>query len=125
MSIKIQPKFGRVLIERQKLKSTIIIPDAIGKRNAHCEGVIAALGETAGWTDVPGQGFVQTLKVGDRVVFGRHSGTWLDNTFTPAFHPQTKERGLKDNDDGTLFMCQDADILAVIESIEERKEEAA
>lgn len=120
-ALPIQPKFGRVLIEREVLKSTIIIPDGIGKRNAHCEGIIVALGETAGWADVPGQGYIQTLKVGDRVVFGRHAGAWLDNTFTPAFHPQTKERGIRDNDDGTLFVCQDADIIAVIGEQAERK----
>lgn len=121
--INIKPKFGRVLIKREKLKSNagnIIIPESVGKRNAHCEGVIVALGETAGWTEIPNQGIMQTLKIGDRVVFGRHSGAWLDNTFTPAFHPTTKERGLKDNDDGTMFVCQDADIIAVIEQQEEQ-----
>lgn len=122
----INPKFGRVLIEREKLKSNtnLIIPDNIGKKNAHCEGIIVALGETAGWTEVPNQGYVQTLKVGDRVVFGRHAGAWLDNTFTPAFHPITKERGLKDNDDGIFFVCQDADIIAVITPKDEQKEAA-
>lgn len=122
--LKIQPKFGRVLIEREKLKSTIIIPEGAAKRNAHCEGVIVALGETAGWTEVPNQGIVQTLKIGDRVVFGRHAGAWLDGTFSLAFHPQTKERGVKDNDDGTLFICQDADIIAVI-TVEQKAKEAA
>lgn len=121
--IDIRPKFGRVLIKREKLKSSsgnIIIPDSASKKNAHCEGIIVALGETAGWTDVPNQGIVQTLKIGDRVVFGRHAGAWLDNTFTPAFHPVTKERGIKENDDGTMFVCQDADIIAVIEQKEEQ-----
>lgn len=108
-SISYEPKFGRVLIKREihdKTKGGIIIPNA--KRHASCEGIIVALGETAGWTEtydehkdrVP----VQTLHVGKRVIFGRHSGAWLDATYT----------GDKDNDDGTLFICQDADILAVI-----------
>lgn len=65
------------------------------------------LGETAGWVDVYKDGTqtpIQTMFVGDKVIFGRHSGAWLDATTT----------GEKDNDDGSLFICQDADILAVI-----------
>lgn len=99
------PKFGRVLIKREIKEKigSIILPDA--KRHARCEGVIVALGETAGWADVPGQGNVQTMKVGDHVIFGRHSGAWLDATYARD----------SENDDGTLFICQDADILCIIE----------
>lgn len=99
------PKFGRVLIERkisEKIGS-IILPDA--QRHATSEGVIVALGETAGWAEIPEQGYTQTLKVGDNVIFGRHSGAWLDATYG--------NKGAA-NDDGKLFICQDADILAVI-----------
>jgi chaperonin GroES len=99
------PKFGRVLIRRevkQETKGGIILPDA--KRHASNTGIILALGETAGWVEVPNQGFIQTMKVGDQVVFGKHSGAWLDGTYKPD----------GTNDDGTLFICQDADILAVI-----------
>lgn len=100
--VKYQPKFGRVLIKREiKAKiGSIIIPDA--KRYATCEGVIVALGETAGWAEIPEKGYVQTLNVGDSVIFGRHSGAWLDASYAA------------DKDDGTLFICQDADILAVM-----------
>ena len=108
-SVKYKPKFGRVLIQREindKSKGGIIIPNA--KRHANSEGVILALGETAGWTEsYDEQGTlnpIQTLKVGDRVLFGRHSGAWLDGM-----------QGVKDaEEDGTLFICQDQDILAVI-----------
>lgn len=104
-----EPKFGRVLIKREVKEKigSIIIADA--KRYASCEGVIAALGETAGWTSVPTDSgestYQQTLKVGDRVLFGRHSGAWIDATYGTNG---------ADNDDGSLFMCQDQDILAVI-----------
>lgn len=111
--LKYEPKFGRVLVKREiKEKSAggIIIPDA--KRHASCEGVIVALGETAGFTDSYFKDedgtwqlhTVQTMKVGQRVLFGRHSGAWLDSS--------TKDG--KENDDGTLFICQDQDILAII-----------
>lgn len=107
--VKYQPKFGRVLIEREiveKTKGGIFIPNA--KRHANCEGTIIALGESAGWTrayDEAGQEIsVRAFKVGDKVVFGRHAGAWLDST-------QISD---KDSDDGTLFICQDEDILAVI-----------
>lgn len=104
-SVKYKPKFGRVLIKREVKEKTaggIIIPDA--KRHATCEGVILALGETAGWAEVPENGHIQTMKVGDKVIFGRHSGAWLDATYG--------NNGA--NDDGSLFICQDADILAII-----------
>lgn len=103
-SIKYQPKFGRVLIERevQKKSSLIIVPNA--KTYAKCEGVIVALGETAGITEIPGDDPVQTLKIGDKVIFGRHAGAWLDASYT--------DKG--EQDDGTLFICQDQDILCVI-----------
>lgn len=110
-SVNYQPKFGRVLIKRElKEKSLggIIIPDTAAKRNASCVGVIVALGETAGWTETfndSGERIpVQTLKQGQKVIFGRHSGAWLDASYS--------DKG--ETDDGTLFICQDADILAVI-----------
>lgn len=104
-----EPKLGRVLIRREISEKigSIIIPDA--KRHARCEGIIIALGETAGYTqayeDNGDTRIIQTLNVGDKVLFGRHAGAWID-----ASHKTTGE----ENDDGTLFLCQDEDILAVI-----------
>lgn len=114
MSCKYEPKFGRVLIEREIKNQTsggIILMNA--KRHASCTGKIVALGETAGFTEAPYQDedgtwvqhTVQTMRVGDEVIFGRHSGAWLDATYS--------DKG-QDNDDGKLFICQDQDILAVI-----------
>jgi co-chaperonin GroES (HSP10) len=110
---KYNPKFGRVLIEREVTKKTtggIIIPDSASKRNASCIGKIIALGETAGWTETFDESgdriAVQTLKIGQTVIFGRHSGAWLDATYD--------NKG-GENDDGSLFICQDADILATVE----------
>lgn len=109
MEVKLQPKFGRVLIKREIKEKTaggIIIPDA--KRHANCEGVIQAMGETAGWVEVYEDGQLVPKKifdVGDKVMFGRYAGTWIDGTLS---------KDGKDNDDGTLFMCSDADILAVM-----------
>lgn len=107
-----EPKFGRVLIQRevQKKNSLIIVPNA--KNHAKCEGVIVGLGETAGWIELNGES-IQTLKVGNKVIFGRHSGAWIDATYT--------DKG--EQDDGTLFICQDADILCVVKP--EQKEKAA
>lgn len=119
-SVKYEPKFGRVIIKREVTTKTtggIIIPDNAAKRNANCIGTVVALGETAGWTETYKDGErvpVQTLKVGDLVVFGRHSGAWLDATYGA--------NGA--NDDGTMFICQDADILAVIREQAQMKEAA-
>jgi len=102
---KYEPKFGRVLIEREikeKTNGGIIIPNA--KRHASCMGKIVALGETAGIVNVDDES-KQIFNIGDTVVFGRYSGTWLDATYNDRNEA---------NDDGKLFICQDEDILAVI-----------
>lgn len=114
-----EPKFGRVLIEREVKKQigSILLPDNQAMRHAPCRGKIVALGETAGWTetydDKGDRIVVQTLRVGDEVIFGRHSGAWIDATYANGT-PQ---------DDGSLFVCMDADILAVIKP--EQLEKAA
>lgn len=107
-----KPKFGRVLIEREVKTTTsggIILTNEAAIRNAVCEGIIKALGETAGWAETYQDGErvpIQTLKVGQKVIFGRYSGQWLDATYGSDG---------KDKDDGKLFICQDADIIAVKE----------
>lgn len=90
-SVKYQPIFARVLIKREISEKigSVYIPNA--KKYASSEGTIIALGETA--SDI--------LQIGQKVIFGKHSGTWLD--------PSNKE-----TDEGTLFMCADEDILAII-----------
>lgn len=103
--VKYKPLFGRVLIEREvKSKSNggIILPDA--KRHARCEGKVIAIGPTA-----------EGVKVGDHVIFGKHAGAWLDNTYSLA-KAVTGQVGVKDNEDGTIFICADEDILAIVEA---------
>lgn len=112
MSKNYEPKFGRVLIEREvneKTNGGIILPESAIKRHAHSEGTIIALGETAGWTDVPDpvNGELtrkQIFKIGDKVLFGRHAGAWLD---------QYQGVNVKEGNE-RLFICADEDILAVI-----------
>lgn len=108
--VKYVPKFGRVLIKREIKEKTaggIYIPDA--KRHARLEGVIIGLGSTAGWTSSYDDSGKEIRKrefdIGDKVLFGRHAGAWIDAS--------NKISG-EENDDGTLFICQDEDILAVI-----------
>lgn len=107
---KYQPKFGRVLIKREvkeKTKGGIILTQDVAKRHARCEGEIVALGETAGWVEVYKDGQlipIKSMEIGDKVLFGRHAGAWLD---------ASDEKNEKD--DGTLFICQDSDILAIIQ----------
>lgn len=112
MAESYRPIFGRVLIEREVLKKvgSIIIPETEQKRQAICKGKIVALGETAGWTKsytkTGEDKMICVLNVGDVVSFGRHAGTWMDKTY-----------GLAKNDDdqAPYFLCQDQDIIAVIE----------
>lgn len=92
---KYTPLFGRVIIKREihAKKGSILIPEGIAKRHARTEGVVVRIGDQ-----------VEGVKPGDKVIFGKHAGAWLDSTYS-----QTGE-----NDDGTLFMCQDEDILAIV-----------
>lgn len=111
MAESYRPLFGRVLLERKTLDKvgSILIPEDQRKRQAICKGKIVALGETAGWTKTyteDGEKTICTLKIGDVVSFGRHAGTWLDNSYGVA----------KENDEAApYFLCQDVDLLAVIE----------
>lgn len=110
---KYRPLFGRVVIERQvtaKTKGGIIIPDNQQKRMATANGTIVALGETAGlsnFRDEAGEEkTVRVLKLGDKVIFGRHAGSWLDSTYSAT----------EKDDEAKFFICQDEDILAVEEA---------
>lgn len=105
---KYKPLFARVLIKREVTEKigNVLIPENIQKRHAKCEGVIVDKGPTAD----------ESINIGDRVIFGRHAGTWLDATYGLVRDAQGRQLGaVSDNDDGTLFLCQDEDILAVIE----------
>lgn len=114
MAEKYRPLFGRVLLERKTLSKvgSIIIPEDQRKRQAVCKGKIIALGETAGWTRVYDEGGIErmerAIKVGDIVSFGRHAGTWLDASYGVSNN---------DKDDAPYFLCQDEDLLAVIEGV--------
>lgn len=102
---KYAPLFGRVIIKREidtKIGS-VLLPEHITKRHARCEGVIVAVGPTVD----------ESIKPGMHVIFGRHSGTWLDGTYSLAKNAQGQS-GIKDNDDGVYFLCQDEDLLATI-----------
>jgi len=109
-SIKHKPVYSRVLIQRtiqEKTAGGIIIPNA--KRHANCVGIIVSLGSTAGWVDTyddEGNPILKReLAEGQKVAFGRHSGAWLDATYNQQGDA---------NDDGTLFICDEKDILTVI-----------
>lgn len=105
--VKYKPLFGRVLIKREVHEKigSVLLPDNIQKRHAKCEGVVVDKGPTAD----------ESIQIGSRVIFGRHAGTWLDATYGLVRDPSGKAVGVSDQDDGTLFLCQDEDILAFIE----------
>lgn len=103
-----QPLFGRVIIEREvtEKKGSVLIPEHLRRKHARCEGKIVAKGPAAD----------ETISIGDHVIFGRHSGTWLDATYSAA-SIQTQQglrAGLQENDDGKYFLCQDEDLLAIV-----------
>lgn len=97
------PLFARVLIRRtvEEKRGSIILPDA--KRHARSEGIVIAKGPTAD----------ENISVGDHVIFGKHAGAWLDSTYTEMKDARGIV-GIKDNNDGTLFICQDEDILCKV-----------
>lgn len=102
---KYTPLFARVLIKREieEKRGSIILPDA--KRHARSEGKVVAVGPTVD----------ENIKVGDHVIFGKHAGAWLDSTYS-QIKDQRGVIGVRDNDDGTLFICQDEDVLVKVEA---------
>lgn len=105
MKAAYKPLFGRVLIKREieEKRGSIILPDA--KRHARNEGVVVAIGPTVD----------ENIKVGQHVIFGKHAGAWIDNTYSDIKDPRGKIVAQNANDDGTLFICQDEDLLAIVE----------
>jgi len=73
--MKIKPLGDRVLIkpseEKEKTKGGIVLPDTAKERPQ--EGEIVAVGEGKKTDD--GKVIAPTLKVGDKVLYGKYSGT--------------------------------------------------
>ncbi len=73
--MKIRPLHDRVLVQRveeeEKTKGGIIIPDSAKEKPA--EGKVVAVGDGKILED--GKKVALEVKVGDRVIFGKYSGT--------------------------------------------------
>ena len=72
--VKIKPLGDRVIvkpIERETMKGGIIIPDTAKEKPM--EGEVLAVG--AGKLDEKGNRVAMEVKVGDRVLYGKYSGT--------------------------------------------------
>lgn len=98
--MKIFPKFDRVLVKRESLKdasSVIIIPDQVDKQNRSERGEVVAVGPTAGMYDKDMEK-VETIKVGAKVIFGKHAGAEIQM------------------DKESYWIVQDTDILAEYEN---------
>lgn len=81
-----EPLFARVLLEREKIKTTgIIIPESVEKRNMPEKGIVLKVGPTA-------DDSVKAL-VGKSVYFAKFAGAWLK---------------VGDRD---IYVCQDEDLL--------------
>lgn len=83
-----EPVFARVIVQREILKSKfgLIIPENAAKREASAVGIVVAVGPTADLS----------IEVGQKVLFGRFSGEWMER------------------EEGEYFILQDEDILAII-----------
>ncbi|MBP1884816.1 MULTISPECIES: co-chaperone GroES [Sinorhizobium] len=97
--MKFQPLHDRILIRRvtseEKTKAGIIIPDTAKEKPQ--EGEVIAVGPGA--RNEQGQLVVLDVKVGDRVLFGKWSGTEIK----------------VDGED--LLILKEADVLGVIEDL--------
>ena len=73
--MKVKPLYDRVLIKRtetqEKIKGGIIIPDTAKEKPQ--EGEVIAVG--AGRVDDEGKRHPLEVKVGDRILFGKYSGS--------------------------------------------------
>ena len=83
----LRPLFARVLLERERVKTNLIIPYTADKRNAPTKGRVIAKGPTAD----------PSIEIGATILFGKFAGDWL-----------------KDGDQ-EVYVCQDEDIIAVVE----------
>ena len=97
MAIKIRPLHDRVIVKRieeeEKTKGGIIIPDTAKEKPQ--EGKILAAGP--GDRDEDGNRIAMEVKVGDRVLYAKYSGT------------EVKMDGKK------MLILRESDILAIVE----------
>jgi chaperonin GroES len=93
-----RPLHDRVLVRRvqaeEKTKGGIIIPDTVQEKPI--EGEVLAVG--SGSRDEQGQIHPLDVKVGDRILFGKWSGTEVKI------------------DDGDLLVIKESDIMGVVEA---------
>lgn len=73
--MKVRPLADRILAkrieEKEQKRGTIVIPDSA--REKPMEGKVLAVG--SGKHDKEGKRIPLTVKVGDRILFGKHTGT--------------------------------------------------
>lgn len=73
--MKVKPLYDRVLVKRleaeEEVKGSIIIPDTAKEKPMH--GEVVAVG--SGRVDEEGKSVPMTVKVGQKVLFGKYSGT--------------------------------------------------
>lgn len=104
---KFRPLHDRVVVKRieadNKTKSGIIIPDTAQEKPS--EGEVLAIG--SGGRDESGKLIPIDVKVGDRILFGKWSGT------------EVKIDGEE------LLIMKESDILGVIEEKKSKKKDAA
>ena len=103
MESKLQPKFARVLIRRERFASKtggIIIPSDIAKRNAPSKGVVVAVGPACD----------EQIRPGMTVIMGQYAGAWINAE--GALIPREDMKG--EAEDFEFFVCQDEDIIAEV-----------
>ena len=104
--MKIRPLYDRVVVRRLEAETTtktgIIIPDSATEKPN--QGEIVAIGNGA-ITD-NGELRPLTVSVGDRVLFGKYSGTEIKI------------------DDEELLVMKETDILAIVEAFEKQESAA-
>jgi len=93
----IKPLFDLVLLERPRAEriGSILIPRDAQKRHATLRCRVVEKGPTAS----------ESIPIGASVIIGIHTGTWINADGRPVADMSTAE----------YFICQDTDILAVVE----------
>lgn len=96
----LQPKFDRVLIERDEMKSLggIILPEDVTRKNQPAAGTVVAIGPTVGYKDEDGVFINDAIKVGSKVIFARHAGVEVED-------PASQKK---------FWLIQDLDVLCEI-----------
>lgn len=97
MECPLEPLGDRIVMRREKLETTVIIPEQFQQANAPQRGVIVRVGDACEWG----------LEEGDIVLHGQFAGAWFRADGKLA-------RGM---DEGVFYIVAESDLVAKVHDV--------